>query len=272
MRTIINSQLETLKNQKIAILFSGGMDSLSLLLSCLDLHIKPHVYSFRLSSHESQDIISVRKIINIFDLEYTEIVINNNLENLIYDASYIIKTFEVKKKTQVQCIHPFLYMVKEIKEKFILTGLCADDIYGTSRKMQVLGRKNELDFYEKRLKKHKDIESSSYKFIKELFKIYNKNLIVPYKENNKLVKLLLSKTYNELHMPKQKNLTYENYKYEIDKYDLYRRSSNLQVNSALREWHDLLLKTDLNIKEYKSVVGIYNVIYKNYMENKHDKI
>ncbi|HEK8846047.1 TPA: hypothetical protein STX52_003251 [Clostridioides difficile] len=126
-------------------------------------------------------------------------------------------------------------MIKSIKEEYILSGLCADDIYGTSRKMQELGRKSEIVFYEKRLEKHKDIESSSYKFIKELCEIYNKNFIAPYKDNYELVKFILSKNYDELHIPKQKNETYENYKYEIDKYKLYRRSSSLQVNSKLRE-------------------------------------
>lgn len=33
MRYIINNQLKDFKNQNIALLFSGGMDSLSLLLS-----------------------------------------------------------------------------------------------------------------------------------------------------------------------------------------------------------------------------------------------
>ena len=59
---------------------------------------------------------------------------------------------------------------------------------------------------------------------------------------------------------------YESYKVELDKYKLYRRNSNLQVNSKIREYHNLLLLTDLNTRNYKSVVGIYNSMYKQIKE------
>ena len=79
-----------------------------------------------------------------------------------------------------------------------------------------------------------------------------------------LVNYILSKDFSQLHKPKLKQLTYDNYKNEIDKYDLYRKNSSLQVNSGVREWHDELLKTELNINNWKSVVGIYNYIFKKY--------
>ena len=262
MRSIINQDLIKYKNKEIALLFSGGMDSLSLLLSCLDVGIEPHLYSFKLQNIESSDVKSSRKIKDIFNLKYTEIEIPQNTLQLKEDIFNIIQVFKVKKKTQIQCIQPFLHIIPKIKENIILSGLCADDIYGTSRKMQELGRKDDVEFYVKRLEKHNDLESSSYKFIKELCDNYNKAFIAPYKQNEYLISHILNKTFKELHSPKQKNIMYESYKYEIDKYKLYRRNSNLQVNSGIRDWHDTLINTELNEKNYKSVVGIYNTIYK----------
>lgn len=48
MRKIIDDFLEEKIRDKnsVAILFSGGLDSLSLLLSCLDIGIKPVLYTF----------------------------------------------------------------------------------------------------------------------------------------------------------------------------------------------------------------------------------
>lgn len=267
MRNILNEDLSTYKNQKIALLFSGGMDSLSLLLSCLDVGVKPHLYSFKLRNIESDDIKSARKIKDIFKLEYTEIVINQDISQLKEDIFTIVRMFRVKKKTQIQCIHPFMYIIPNIKEDVVISGLCADDLYGTSRKMQELGRKDNDGFYMKRVEKHRDIEASSYKFIKELCEEYNKRFIAPYKQNDKLASCILSKNIKELHSPKQKNIMYESYKNEIDKYKLYRRNSNLQVNSGIREWHDVLLNTELNKNNHKSIVGIYNAVYKYYWEN-----
>lgn len=70
MRKIIDDFLEEKIRDKnsVAILFSGGLDSLSLLLSCLDIGIKPVLYTFFLESYESSDIKSSRNIAKIFGL------------------------------------------------------------------------------------------------------------------------------------------------------------------------------------------------------------
>ena len=262
MRTIINQDLEQYKNNKVALLFSGGMDSLSLLLSCLDVGIKPHLYTFKLCDYDSEDYKFSIKISKIFDLKLTVINISNDIDLLLKDVEYIIKKFKVKKKTQIQCIHPFVYVIEHITEKYVLTGLCADELYGTPRKMQELGRKDLNEFNKKRLEVHSDLKSSSYIYIKQLFEEKNIKLIAPYKENNELVEYMMNKTFKELHSPKQKNVMYENYKNELNTYKLYRRNSNLQCNSKIRELHDKLLNTFLNVDNNKSVVAIYNRLYK----------
>ena len=128
--------------------------------------------------------------------------------------------------------------------------------------MQELSRKKNEQFYLKRLKKHNDIEASSYIYIKQLCEAYGKKFVAPYKQSKDLSSYILNKDVKELHSPKQKNVMYISYKNELDKYKLYRRNSNLQVNSGLREWHDTLLNSELNKNGYKSVVGIYNTIFK----------
>ena len=173
-------------------------------------------------------------------------IIKKDVEQLKLDVKNIIKKFKVKKKTQIQCIYPFLYMVNEIQEEIVFSGLCADELYGTSRKMQILGRTNDEEFYKKRNEMHEDIESSSYIFIKNIFNAHNKEFVAPYKDNIELVNYFLNKNFKELHSPKQKNLTYINYKKEIEDYKLYRKNSNLQCNSNIREWHNELLFTELN--------------------------
>lgn len=262
MRNIINRELIKYKNKDVALLFSGGMDSLSLLLSCMDIGIKPNLYTFKLNKYESEDYKTAKKISEIFDLELTIININENIDDLINDVKYIIKKFKVKKKTQIQCIYPFIYITKYIKENIVLSGLCADDLYGTSRKMQELGRNDLYRFNEKRKELINVPESSSYIYIKYLFENQGYKFIAPYKECEDLIKFFMSKTFKELHSPKQKNIMYESYKYELLKYDLYRKNSNLQCNSKIREWHDELLNTNENINNNKSVVAIYNRYYK----------
>ncbi|MGL6100655.1 MAG: hypothetical protein ACRC0G_13630, partial [Fusobacteriaceae bacterium] len=71
------------------------------------------------------------------------------------------------------------------------------------------------------------------------------------------------KGYKELHNRRQKSLTYESYKKEIDHLSAYRRSSNMQINSGIRDFHDELLFSRYNFdKKYTSVTGVYNRIIK----------
>ena len=264
LKNLVNTYLENkiINKNDVALLFSGGLDSLSVLLSCLDISVKPHLYTFRLDNYMSEDILTSRRIASIYNLELTEVVLDTNKIDLISDIKYMIKEFNIKKKTQIQCIHPFLYVLPRIKEGVILTGLCADDLYGTPRSMAKHSK--DIEYFKKiRNDKFKNLESSSYIFIKRLCEKHFKTLITPYKESQDIADFMISKTYKELHSPKQKYIMYTDYRDEIDKHKLYRRNSNLQCNSKIREWHDkLLLDKELNKENFKSVVGIYNKLYK----------
>lgn len=269
LRELINIDLRNniIDKSDVAILFSGGMDSLSLLLSCLDLDIKPVLYTFYLKSYESQDLIYSRKIAKRYDLKLEEIIIEDeDIENLKKDVEYIINHFNVYLKTQVQCIYPFLYVIPRIKEKYVLTGLCADDIYGTCRSLAKISNDKD-NFNKSRLERVKNIHSSSYTEIKSICKENNKTLIAPYKENLEIINLFMNLDYKQMNSPKQKNLMYKDYKEELESLKIYRRNSNLQCNSKIREFHDKLLDTNLNSKNYKVVSAIYKNIYKE-MENK----
>lgn len=262
LRKLINTYLENNIEDKndVALLFSGGMDSLSILLSCLDVGIKPNLYVFRLNNYVSEDSIYSKKISQIYNLNLYEIVLDVNKINLISDIEKIVKLFNVKKKTQIQCIQPFLYVIPKIKENYILTGLCADDLYGTPRSMAKHAKNIEY-FKEIRINAFNNEESSSYKFIKQLSEMNNKRLIAPYKESIDIYNYMISKNYKELHSPKQKYIMYSDYEDELTKNNIYRRNSNLQCNSKIREWHDELLKSEINSEGFKSVVGIYNKIH-----------
>ena len=264
LRQYINNYLElNIKDKNdVAILFSGGMDSLSILFSCLDLEIKPHLYSFYLKNYESEDIKMSRKVSEIYNLKLTEIIIDDeDVNKLIKDVKYIIKHFNVYLKTQVQCIYPFIYVIPKIEEICILTGLCADDMYGTCLSLAKLSKDIEI-FNLNRLKRINNIHASSYFEINQLCTENNKILIAPYKQDKNIINLFMNLNYKQMNSPKQKNIMYKDYKNELDKNKLYRRNNNLQCGSKIRELHDKLLNTDLNTKNYKVVNPIYKNLYK----------
>lgn len=262
LKTHINNWLKNNidNTNSVAILFSGGMDSLTILLSCLELGIKPVLYTFYLDNYVSEDIKQSRYISELYNLELKEIEIKTQNIDLYRDVKYIVEKYNVRKKTAVQCIHPFLYVIPDVKEDIILSGLCADDLYGTPR--SVSKHQNTSMFNEIRKDKFFDKKSSSYEYIKILCEENDKKFIAPYKQSRDIYNYFISKNYKELNSPKQKNVAYLEYQNQIDKYKLYRRNSNLQCNSKIREWHDSLLKDDLiNYRNNISITGIYNNIY-----------
>ena len=267
MRKIMNNFLENEIKDKnsVAILFSGGLDSLSILLSCLDIGVKPTLYTFYLETYESSDIKSARRIADLFGLSLTEVPIKQEISTLISDVEYIVNRFHTYKKSAVQCIHPFIYAKRYIKEKYVLSGLCADDLYGTSKHMSIISKDYE-QFQNERTKKVKDPISSGYKYIKSIFN--DKIFIAPYKECKELIDYFMSLNYKSMNSPKQKYITYTSYRDEIERYGLYRRNENLQCASNIREYHDDLLKTNLNTNGYKIVTPIYRRIYQKYESTK----
>ncbi|SME47311.1 Asparagine synthase [Bacillus cereus] len=265
LKQYINEYLEeTIYNKNsVALLFSGGMDSLSLLLSCLEIGIRPTLYTFYLKSYTSSDIECSRRIADIFNLKLTEIPIEDvSITQLEADVRYIIETFNVKKKTAIQCIYPFLYTAPRITEKYVLTGICADLLYGTPRSM-AKHAKDLSQFNEIRDKRMKDDSTSSYKQIKQLLKMHDKELIAPYKDCIPLKNYLRGMTFKEMNSPKQKLPAYLSYKEAIEKYNLYRRNESYQIASRIREWHDSLLTTHLNSNnQFQTIVSLYNYLYK----------
>lgn len=262
IRKLITNYLnENIKNKEsVAILFSGGMDSLSILLSCIELGIKPTLYTFYLDTFISDDIKQSRKISNIFDLRLIEVEIKTKEIDLLKDVEYIIKKFKTNRKTAIQCIQPLLYLMNEVTEEYILTGLCADDLFGTPRSMAKYSNNIEI-FNDLRISKFNNKYSSSYEYLKIICKETDKGLIAPYKEDVNIFNYMMKLTYKEMNSPKQKNIIYEDYQ-EIKENSLYRRNNNLQCGSKIREWHDnLLLNVDINYKMFKSVTGIYNQIF-----------
>src|SRR5690606_17923619 len=241
----------------VALLFSGGTDSLTCLFSLLDLNIKPTLYSFHLEEVIHKDIDVSKIVSKYYNLKHEIIEIKKDINQLKEDVKYIVNTFNVTRKTNVQCIYPFVHIVPKIKENIIVTGLCADDLYGTSKGVAIKGSKNKMIFDEIRLKTLRNLDSSAYRPIKELVEqIHGKQFIAPYR-NNEVIEYMMSLSWEEMNKPKQKQLALNAYGDYFEVLRVYRRNVSLQVGSKIREWHNELLNTELNKNKRKRVDEIY---------------
>lgn len=254
-------QKEIQNMNDVALLFSGGTDSLTCLFSLLDMGIKPKLYSFHLEGVIHKDIEVSQKVAQYYyDLDHVIIEIKKDIDQLQKDVKYIIKTFNVTRKTNVQCTYPFLYVLPYIKEKYVVSGLCADDLYGTAKSVIIKCSKDKSKFDETRRKIFNNPYSSAYQPIKELIEnIHNKKFVTPYR-SPEIIEYFMRFSWEELNKPKQKQIALDAFNDYFSKQKIYRKNSNFQVGSGIREWHNELLNTELNKNNRKRVDEIYKDI------------
>ena len=119
-------------DETVAVLMSGGTDSLSIAVAAAALGKNLNCYTFRIEGEDSPDSIASQKACEYFNWNLN--IIDVPVDNIEKDFFTLIEKYECKKKTHVECTFPFLYVYPQIKEKYILTGWAADGYYGVSKR------------------------------------------------------------------------------------------------------------------------------------------
>lgn len=250
-------------NKRIALLFSGGTDSLTCLFALMDLGIHPVLYSFHLQGIIHQDIHVSRKVAQFYNLRHILIEIPKDRERLIRDVVHLIRTYRIYRKTNIQCTYPFYYVLPEVKESVVVSGLGADDLYGTTASVAIRCKDNPEEFNRIRMKTLKDPDASAIRSIRQLVEDHGKRFVIPYRAP-RVVDEMMRYTWRELNQPKQKILALRSFAEYFKRQKIYRRNSNLQVGSKIREWHDTLIRSPLNKNKRMRVDEIYKDVYREF--------
>lgn len=260
---LLKSLKEKLNGSKdVAILYSGGFESFSCLCLCLELGIKPHLYTFYLEGIESYDIRKARNDAQVFHVPLTEVKIPNDYCRLKEDVFWLIEVLKTTRKTVIQCIHPLLYALPEIDEEYVIIGLERGRPWGLNQKGTTAGYKGLEAFNEYR---NFAIEEQKRNSIHYIVNMINENHICvrPYDDDD-VNDWFMARTYKELNSPHAKQPILDEFEKEHKACVLTLKHASYQVESGIREFHDLLLDdAELNPNhQYKSVVGVYNNIQK----------
>ena len=202
-------------DSEIAVLLSGGVDSVSVGLAAESAGKEVHAYSFYLNGAPSYDFIKAAEVAHKRNWNFTPIVVPT--ENLIEDWHRLVE-LNCRKKTHFECVFPFLYVYPEIEENYVLTGWGADGYFGPSKKamMRYSSYKKKRNYVkycqdhnQKRLNWNEfrlaylDGDCAGLKEHTNLATKHNKIHVTPYLDAD-IRKLLMSKSYEELNKPKQK--------------------------------------------------------------------
>ena len=249
-------------SEDVAILYSGGFESFSCLCLCLELGIKPHLYTFYLEDVESHDIVKARSDSQVFNVPLTEIIIPNDYTELKEDVFWLIDALKTTRKTVIQCCHPLLYALPEIEEKYVVIGLERGRPWGLNQKGTTAGYKGLEEFNKYRFFAIEEQKRNSIHYIVNM--INEKHICVRPYDDDDVNDWFMARTYRELNSPHAKQPILDEFSDEVEKCEEKLKHASYQVESKIREFHDLLLDDkELNPNhQYKSVVGVYNNIQK----------
>lgn len=116
----------------VAVLLSAGTDSITCALAAHRLGKKITAYSMFIDGNETSDSIGAREVAEHFGWDFVGVDVPAS--NIAEDFVTLVQKYNCKKKTQVECTWPFLYVYKQIKEKAVLSGVAADGWYGVSKR------------------------------------------------------------------------------------------------------------------------------------------
>jgi len=260
LRKILIEKARNIQSKNVAVFLSSGVDSQSILFSLLETNKNVTTYTFHLNGVNSTDLIYAKKCAETFGVNHIPIPLPLSIKQLKSDIVYMTKQLHVKGKSNIECTWPMLYAIKRCKELDIATGACSDGHFVLSKKgilhySQTIIKMNEF--------KQKLFNNPNYAQIQTLSnfaKIYKKRMY-PFYYSREVVNLFMNKSWAELNKPRQKQPILDAFPEYFKKVKQFKHT-NLQLGDSGISDHFLkLLRSDWNINNWKSPVGIYNAVY-----------
>lgn len=253
IKDILKKNIEEKGVDDIALFLSGGMDSILLFVSLIELKKNFTVYSFTREGHESSDFKRAKTLAYHFNIPFIRIELKMDDREYLLSQLRILKySYGCKKKTEFECCFPFLEAAPLVTQPYVLTGHGSDQNFCIA-KSAMLHWRDKIDEY--RFNAHKN--PLQYKILYKIFSGFG-SILLPYpyqcKEMNEW---FTGKSWHECNSPKQKQLLLNEFKdihlpIEIEKH------SNLQMgDSGIRDTFEAKL---LEGTKFKNTIAIYNRI------------
>jgi DNA-cytosine methyltransferase len=183
------------RDDRVALLLSAGIDSISTGIACEEAGKKVQAYTFELKGYRSREREKVEKIAQ--HLGWPLKVITVPTLYLPADFKRLAIQHGCWRKVLFEVLFPLLYVFPEIDEHEVWTGFNADDHYGNTREPKLqqarlirqgaspTERKQAFDEYRRTVyEKFWKLDSGdSFWFAKRLAASYRKDLLDPYMDD-----------------------------------------------------------------------------------------
>lgn len=252
--------VEKCKDKEVALLLSGGVDSIALLLLLKELGYSVTTYTFHLAGVSSTDLERADNTARLMNVPNVKIRLSNSLQSLINDLFQMCRDYEdIKTKVDFECFWPLLKSFNVVKERTIITGLGCDGHFGTSKKAMIHYRNNAVKFKEERLKLFYGSRYVQFDFCQQYEKYSGKTIFSPYRQTI-IADFLVQYDWYELNIPRQKWAIVKMFESDFSLLGAPRHSGFQKGDSEISALFERLVHHSINVRGCKTSAGVFNQI------------
>lgn len=234
LRQLLKQEIsKDLPNETVALLFSGGTDSLTVLWTLLDLGAKVTCYTFYLSYFLSNDARASKAACNHWKVP--QVIIHEDNRDKLTQLKDVIQIIKSPRKTHVEVMYGYYFLMQAVKEQHVYSGIQADTLYGSNKNAAIqCGKKSAKFFtdYRKALLANPGQEGLQQANL--IANHFGKVLHTPY-SSLPIRDYFFKYSWKELNRPKQKMPAILAFTDRFKELPIYRHDDNMQCGSHLRE-------------------------------------
>ena len=234
---------EQIPEDNVAVLLSGGVDSQSVAFAAHRLGKNITAYTMYVDGNPSKDAQHAISVAEHFGWGLD--VIDVPIDLLVEDFKQLVKKYDCKKKTQVECTWPFLYVYPRILEKVVLSGWAADGYYGLSKRCALHFKepKEKFDEFRDGYFGGENVVGINQQYM--LSEEYGKRFVAPYMDQ-RVKDYMYQFDWFEMNNPYQKHVVVEAFP-EFKEIKV-RKHESLQLAAGVPEiFESLLDNPDINL-------------------------
>lgn len=236
----------------VAVLLSAGTDSITCGLAAQRLGKKVTGYSMFINGKQTSDSLGAKDVAEHFGWDFVPVDVP--VDNIEQDFFTLVNKYNCKKKTQVECTWPFLYVYPLIKEKEVLSGVAADGWYGVSKRANIHFKHTKELFDTFRNDYFGAPNPAGILQQRQLAEEHGMKLIAPYVDDD-VAKWMMQHDWDFFNKPYQKAPIHEAF-HEIK--DIKRRKhENLQLIAGIPDYFEKLLDNkEINLYNRQRVMDL----------------
>lgn len=236
----------------VALLLSGGVDSLSIGFAAQAIGKRVHAWTFRLNGEDSEDSVAARKSAKAIGWSFNLVdVKTNQLEDSFIELA---NKWKCRKKTQFECTFPFLQLTPAIQQSIVMSGIAADGHFGLSKKAMIHWRYPKEKFDQFRTSYFNSENPAGQLQQKAVIESCGKKQVAPYLDR-RMFDYFIKYNWDEINKPRQKEMTLAAYPNEFALVPV-RKHANLQLVAGVDKAFERLLTSPINKKNRTRVMDL----------------